>query len=178
MESQPDNNNDDSNLVPLNLSRRKLVRIHCLHAQQRKLVVLDLDNTLCDFGANALNNNNSTIPRPYLHEFLKTIYKYYDITLWSAQPYEDILMKMKTLNILDNEYFKINFILTRDHMKSMFMKCCNKHRLVKFLLFYIFLNLNFAFSCMNFIFFMSFRITKFICAMVLYSFSKHLCCMV
>ncbi|TKY60150.1 Ubiquitin domain-containing CTD phosphatase [Spatholobus suberectus] len=78
----------------------------------KKLLVLDIDYTLFDHRSTA--ENPLQLMRPYLHEFLTSVYSEYDIMIWSATSMKWINIKMGQLGVLDNPNYKITALL--DHM--------------------------------------------------------------
>ncbi|KAG5000034.1 hypothetical protein AAZX31_08G123900 [Glycine max] len=80
--------------------------------QGKKLLVLDIDYTLFDHRSTA--ENPLQLMRPYLHEFLTSVYSEYDIMIWSATSMKWIKVKMEQLGVLDNPNYKITALL--DHM--------------------------------------------------------------
>ncbi|CAL0325051.1 unnamed protein product [Lupinus luteus] len=78
----------------------------------KKLLVLDIDYTLFDHRSTA--ENPLQLMRPYLHEFLTSVYSEYDIMIWSATSMKWIKVKMGQLGVLDNPNYKITALL--DHM--------------------------------------------------------------
>lgn len=87
-------------------------------------LVLDIDYTLFDHRwyqqvRDDLKKEKSLIPefkRPYLHEFLTTCYEKYDIIIWSATSMTAIDSKCSNLGIYSNENYKVNLVLSKDHM--------------------------------------------------------------
>jgi len=65
--------------------------------QGKKLLVLDIDYTLFDHRSAA--ETGAELMRPYLHEFLTTVYEHYDIGIWSATSMKWIESKMKLLGV-------------------------------------------------------------------------------
>ncbi|CAF5157374.1 unnamed protein product [Rotaria magnacalcarata] len=65
--------------------------------QGKKLLVLDIDYTLFDHRSAA--ETGAELMRPYLHEFLTTVYQHYDIGIWSATSMKWIESKMKLLGV-------------------------------------------------------------------------------
>ena len=63
----------------------------------KKLLVLDIDYTLFDHRSPA--ETGAELTRPFLHEFLTTVYEHYDIGIWSATSMKWIESKMKLLGI-------------------------------------------------------------------------------
>ncbi|MQM07093.1 hypothetical protein Taro_039927, partial [Colocasia esculenta] len=78
----------------------------------KKLLVLDIDYTLFDHRSPA--ENPLELMRPYLHEFLSSVYVEYDIMIWSATSMKWVELKMGQLGVLNNPNYKITALL--DHM--------------------------------------------------------------
>ncbi|KAK7399689.1 hypothetical protein VNO78_10878 [Psophocarpus tetragonolobus] len=78
----------------------------------KKLLVLDIDYTLFDHRSTA--ENPLQLMRPYLHDFLTSVYSQYDIMIWSATSMKWINLKMGQLGVLVNPNYKITALL--DHM--------------------------------------------------------------
>ncbi|KAJ7946593.1 Ubiquitin-like domain-containing CTD phosphatase [Quillaja saponaria] len=78
----------------------------------KKLLVLDIDYTLFDHRSTA--ENPLELMRPYLHEFLTSVYSEYDIMIWSATSMKWIDLKMRQLGVLDNPNYKVTALL--DHL--------------------------------------------------------------
>jgi len=81
----------------------------------KKLVVLDLDNTLFDFGARKVTTLNDTM-RPGLFPFLQEIFQFYNIAVWSATNWHWVEIKLTELGILTNIKFNICFVLDKSAM--------------------------------------------------------------
>ncbi|GBF89622.1 ubiquitin-like domain-containing CTD phosphatase [Raphidocelis subcapitata] len=77
----------------------------------KKCLVLDIDYTLFDLGSAA--ERPDELARPYLHEFLRDTYRYYDIIIWSATNMKWVEVKMRELGCLGSSEFKITCML--DH---------------------------------------------------------------
>lgn len=75
----------------------------------KKLLVLDIDYTLFDHRSTA--ETGYELMRPYLHEFLTSAYKDYDIVIWSATSMKWIEEKMKLLGVSSHPDYKIAFYL-------------------------------------------------------------------
>ncbi|XP_014220059.1 ubiquitin-like domain-containing CTD phosphatase 1 [Copidosoma floridanum] len=73
----------------------------------KKLLVLDIDYTLFDHRSVA--ESGIELMRPYLHEFLTSAYKNYDIVIWSATSMKWINEKMRLLGVTNNPNYKIAF---------------------------------------------------------------------
>ncbi|KAK7063089.1 Ubiquitin-like domain-containing CTD phosphatase 1 [Halocaridina rubra] len=75
----------------------------------KKLLVLDIDYTLFDHRSTA--ETSVELMRPYLHEFLTSAYKNYDIVIWSATSMKWIEEKMKLLGVSSHPDYKIAFYM-------------------------------------------------------------------
>lgn len=75
----------------------------------KKLLVLDIDYTLFDHRSTA--ETGAELMRPFLHEFLTSAYKNYDIVIWSATSMKWIEEKMKLLGVSTHPDYKITFYL-------------------------------------------------------------------
>lgn len=75
----------------------------------KKLLVLDIDYTLFDHRSVA--EKGYELMRPFLHEFLTSAYKDYDIAIWSATSMKWIEEKMKLLGVSSHSDYKIVFYL-------------------------------------------------------------------
>jgi len=84
----------------------------------KKLLVLDIDYTLFDHRSPA--ETAWELRRPFLHEFLKAVYPYYDICLWSATSKKWIDIKMRELGVYDNPDYKISLVLDIRAMISVY----------------------------------------------------------
>ncbi|KAL3864606.1 hypothetical protein ACJMK2_006271 [Sinanodonta woodiana] len=82
----------------------------------KKLLVLDIDYTLFDHRSVA--ESAGELMRPFLHEFLITAYKDYDIAIWSATDMKWIEVKMKELGVTSNPNYKLCFMLSSSAMIS------------------------------------------------------------
>lgn len=82
----------------------------------KKLLVLDIDYTLFDHRSTA--QTAAELMRPYLHEFLTSAYREYDIVIWSATSMRYIEAKMDELRVSSNPNYKIVFYLDSAAMIS------------------------------------------------------------
>ncbi|ESO95032.1 hypothetical protein LOTGIDRAFT_117394 [Lottia gigantea] len=82
----------------------------------KRLLVLDIDYTLFDHRSVA--ETPAELMRPYLHDFLKAAYLYYDIVIWSATGMKWIETKMNGLGVSSHKDYKICFYLDSDAMIS------------------------------------------------------------
>ncbi|KAF2879630.1 hypothetical protein ILUMI_26543 [Ignelater luminosus] len=80
--------------------------------QGKKLVVLDIDCTICDYESPIL----CYAARPFLDVFLKSIYKYFDIGIWSATDMDVVEEKMNVLGLSNNPNYKILFYMNKAAM--------------------------------------------------------------
>ena len=71
----------------------------------KKLLVLDIDYTLFDH--RTPGENAQELARPYLHDFLSSAYKRYDIVIWSATSMLWVKTKMQELGVLSHPSYKI-----------------------------------------------------------------------
>lgn len=81
----------------------------------KKCLVLDIDYTLFDLGSSA--ERPEELGRPYLHHFLTSAYKEYDLVIWSATNMKWVDVKMQQLGVMNNPNYKITFML--DHKAMM-----------------------------------------------------------
>jgi len=84
--------------------------------RDKKLIVLDLDQTLFDFGARNQTTAPSHTIRPGLTEFLEVCWKYYNIVIWSATAWNWVEIKLTELGLLFHGGFKISFVLDKSTM--------------------------------------------------------------
>merc|ERR1719499_1032462 len=82
--------------------------------QGKKLLVLDLDNTLFDMKGMRKTRDQLSLKRPYTDEFLRRLYPYYDFVIWSQTRWQWIEIKLTELCIIPN--FKMTFILDKTQM--------------------------------------------------------------
>ncbi|KAF2895077.1 hypothetical protein ILUMI_11106 [Ignelater luminosus] len=78
----------------------------------KKLVVLDIDRTIFDYGS----SNMCCATRPFLEIFLKGIYDNFDIGIWSATDMDSVLAKLFAMGMLDNPNYKVLFCLNVNAM--------------------------------------------------------------
>lgn len=118
---------DDKNSDPIALrmkptNRRRLerrvlsteFRIINPPREGKMLLVLDLDFTLFDCRSAA--DNFHDLARPGLHEFLASVYRFYDIVVWSQTSWRWLEAKLTELSMLSSEQFKLTFVLDRTSM--------------------------------------------------------------
>lgn len=70
----------------------------------KKLIVLDIDGTLFDNWS--VGETGSDLMRPYLHQFLTTVYQHYDMMIWSATNMVWIETKLSLLGVTSNPCYK------------------------------------------------------------------------
>lgn len=80
----------------------------------KKLLVLDLDYTLFDCRSTAPNFHE--LARPGLHRFLASVYRYYDIVVWSQTSWRWLEAKLTELSMLSSNDFKLTFVLDKSSM--------------------------------------------------------------
>ena len=76
--------------------------------------MLDIDYTLFDLGSAA--ERPEELGRPYLHHFLASAYKHYDLVIWSATSMKWVEVKMQQLGVTSNPNYKIAFMLDHNAM--------------------------------------------------------------
>ncbi|GFR41728.1 hypothetical protein Agub_g2479 [Astrephomene gubernaculifera] len=77
----------------------------------KKCLVIDIDYTIFDLGSTA--ERPEELARPYLHEFLTTTHREYDIIIWSATSKKWVEVKMRELGVLGHTDYNIVCLL--DH---------------------------------------------------------------
>lgn len=103
----------------------------------KPLMVLDLDHTLLDFNRKKIEEashadviadtsthsiNSSThsviqrMKRPYMDDFLTSVYKYYDLCVWSQTSWRWLETKLIELGMLTNPNYKFIFVLDKTSM--------------------------------------------------------------
>jgi len=83
---------------------------------RKKLLILDLDNTLLDFNGTKFTFNTKEIVRPGMYEFLQAVWPQYNIGIWSATPWSWVEMKLTETGFFDSHEFKISFVLDKTSM--------------------------------------------------------------
>mmetsp|Transcript_51363 Transcript_51363/g.128893 ORF Transcript_51363/g.128893 Transcript_51363/m.128893 type:complete len:323 (-) Transcript_51363:96-1064(-) len=79
-------------------------------------LVLDVDYTLFDHRTPA--ETAMELARPFLHDFLRSVYAFYDIIIWSATTMKWVQLKMRSLNVLGNGAFGITALMDTSSMIS------------------------------------------------------------
>jgi len=82
--------------------------------QGKKLLVLDLDNTLFDMKGMRKTQDQLSLKRPFTDGFLRRLYPHYDFVIWSQTAWQWIEIKLTELCIIPN--FNIAFILDKTQM--------------------------------------------------------------
>lgn len=80
----------------------------------KRLLVLDLDNTLLD--CKGMTATAAGPARPGLHSFLASVYPFYDIVVWSQTSWRWLEAKLTTLSMLFATDYKLSFVLDRTSM--------------------------------------------------------------
>lgn len=82
----------------------------------KKLLVLDLDNTLFDMKGMRKTQNQLSLKRPFTDYFLATLYPYYDFIIWSQTKWNWIEIKLTELEMLTHPQYKLAFIMDKGMM--------------------------------------------------------------
>jgi len=82
----------------------------------KRLLVLDLDYTLFDCKSAA--SSVSELARPGLHEFLSSVYPFYDIAIWSQTSWRWLEAKITSLGMIFHPNYKLAFTLDATSMFS------------------------------------------------------------
>ncbi|GBG25193.1 Ubiquitin-like domain-containing CTD phosphatase 1 [Hondaea fermentalgiana] len=82
----------------------------------KRLLVLDLDHTLLDFGYRKYSSSVEDLKRPFMDQFLATAYKYFDLVAWSQTRWHYVELKLTELGIISHSEYKICFALDRTSM--------------------------------------------------------------
>jgi len=83
---------------------------------KKKLLVLDLDNTLFDFGGRKRTYSLAETMRPGLIEFLSVIFQYYNIVIWSATDWKWLEIKLIEFGLIPHAKFSFCFVLDKSCM--------------------------------------------------------------
>jgi ubiquitin-like domain-containing CTD phosphatase 1 len=117
----------------------EMTEIHIMNEPRpnKPLMVLDLDHTLLDFNrkkieqashADAIADTSShsigssthsviqQMKRPFMDEFLSSVYKYYDLCVWSQTSWRWLETKLIELGMLTNPNYKFIFVLDKTSM--------------------------------------------------------------
>lgn len=91
--------------------RLKSVDVAVLNAPRpgKKLLVTDIDYTIFDLGSQA--ETPMELARPHLHAFLTSVYKDYDIVIWSANSMKWMEVKMRGLGVLTHADYRVTFMM-------------------------------------------------------------------
>jgi ubiquitin-like domain-containing CTD phosphatase 1 len=76
----------------------------------KKLLVLDLDYTLYD--------PKRRSQRPFMHEFLKAVYRHFDLAIWSQTSWSRLEAKISDIGLLTHPFYRIAFVLDVSSMFS------------------------------------------------------------
>ncbi|KAF2884968.1 hypothetical protein ILUMI_21189 [Ignelater luminosus] len=76
----------------------------------KKLLVLDIDRTIYDCSS----CNKFFARRPFLEEFLTSVYKDYDLAIWSVTKMPVLKRKLNSLKINNNENYSFVFYLDKE----------------------------------------------------------------
>jgi ubiquitin-like domain-containing CTD phosphatase 1 len=92
----------------------------------KPLLVLDLDHTLLCFSSKALlqraesfddgQDHVARMQRPYMHEFLTSAYRHYDLVVWSQTSWRWLETKLVELGMINNSGYKFCFVLDKTSM--------------------------------------------------------------
>ena len=92
----------------------------------KPLLVLDLDHTLLCFSSKALlqrtesfddaQDHVARMQRPYMHEFLTSAYRHYDLVVWSQTSWRWLETKLVELGMINNPGYKFCFVLDKTSM--------------------------------------------------------------
>ncbi|KAI0567230.1 Ubiquitin [Gracilaria domingensis] len=93
----------------------------------KKLLVLDLDYTLLD--SRGKSSEVADWGRPGLHLFLASVYRSYDIVIWSQTSWRWLEAKLTGLSMLFASNYKVSFVLDKSSMFSVkFRRGSTTHR--------------------------------------------------
>jgi len=92
-------------------------KIHVMNAPRsgRKLLVLDLDHTLLDFSSRHTGSMED-LKRPFMDQFLTTVYRHYDLVVWSQTKWHWVEIKLTEMGIISNPSYSIAFAMDRSSM--------------------------------------------------------------
>ena len=92
--------------------------IHVINAPRegKKLLVLDLDHTLLDFSARDAAVSVDSMKRPHLDAFMRTVYREWDLVIWSQTSWRWLEVKMTELGMLLSPNYFICFVLDKTSM--------------------------------------------------------------
>jgi len=83
---------------------------------KKKLLVLDLDNTLFDFSGRRKTMSLADTMRPGLVEFLGNVYQHYNIVIWSATDWKWLEIKLIEFGLIPHVNFSFCFVLDKSCM--------------------------------------------------------------
>jgi len=93
----------------------------------KPLMVLDLDHTLLDFSSKKLlrattaivgDELASELKRPFMDEFLASVYTHYDLVVWSQTSWRWLETKLTELGMLTHPGYRFCFVLDKTSMFS------------------------------------------------------------
>ncbi|KAJ8581039.1 HAD-superfamily subfamily IIID h [Rhizopogon salebrosus TDB-379] len=115
--------NDQRNIQKVKEATKKL-QINIIHPlrEGKRLLVLDIDYTILDTKPLTSGSLPSAeCARPGLHEFLETIYPYYDICIWSQTSWVWLEAKLVELGMVGStRNYQISFVLDKTCMFTVF----------------------------------------------------------
>jgi len=97
------------------IKEREIVFMHSPR-QGRKLLVMDLDYTLFDMKSHEKTNCLADLIRPYTEDFMKIVYRKWDIAVWSQTSWKWLEMKLTEMGLLTHSDFRISFVLDQTFM--------------------------------------------------------------
>jgi len=83
---------------------------------KKKLLVLDLDNTLFDFSGRRKTMSLADTMRPGLVEFLGKVFQFYNIVIWSATDWKWLEIKLIEFGLIPHPHFCFCFVLDKSCM--------------------------------------------------------------
>jgi len=84
--------------------------------KMKKLLVLDLDHTLLDFGFRKYSDSIEDLKRPHLDAFLSSVHKKYDLVAWSQTRWHYVELKLTELGLITHPDYYFAFALDRSSM--------------------------------------------------------------
>ena len=94
-------------------------QVHFIHAPRpgMRLLVLDLDHCLLHFSRTlAAEGREAEMERPFMHDFLRACYAYYDLVIWSQTDWHWVEQKLTALGMLDHPGYRLCFVLDKSAM--------------------------------------------------------------
>jgi ubiquitin-like domain-containing CTD phosphatase 1 len=99
------------------LAKRVAAAKHVLLNEPRpgkKLLVADIDYTIYDLGSSA--ERPEELARPFLHQFFESVWRAYDIIIWSANSMKWVQVKMTELGVLNNPAYRVTALMCNLNM--------------------------------------------------------------